>query len=137
MTHQQFIFGLVPSLIHLPLFVLHLLHIISLQQPLQNMQPAVPLPDSPETVKCNIVGCPKLILPTQECAAEGCKKSLHKSCFERVLLVKHQLEPLVDPANDNQLLVCGKTCYKKVEKAIVKQPGKLPWTRMARMGQLT
>jgi len=52
--------------------------------------------------------------PLMRCSLSKCKKSIHYSCYKDLLLL-----PLSDP-NDNELVVCSRTCYKKVQKDLLK-----------------
>mgnify|MGYP005861582479 CR=1 FL=1 len=85
-------------------------------------------------IKCGAVGCK---LPNSDivtCNNEGCTKKVHMSCYKRAVLERHGADPLIDPVKECGLIVCSKTCYNKVEKAIVNQPTRLPWDKDGKYG---
>ena len=82
--------------------------------------------------KCNAVGCRRPISPIMDCFAAECKKKVHTSCFERAVLKKFGVDPLIDPVSGAELYTCGKTCYNAVHKAIVLQPSRVPWDKDGR-----
>ena len=90
---------------------------------------------SPTTLKCSIKGCtnksdsdPKL-----PCAAEGCDKTIHSACYDR-LLAKFNCSELIDPVNNNKYYCCSKTCWNQIDKNICSAPTRLPWDKDGKHG---
>ena len=72
--------------------------------------------------KCDALGCTGTLEDAlKPCQGFNCSKHAHGSCYRR-LLERYNVEPLVDPANGETIIVCSKTCYNKVKKSIVQQP---------------
>ena len=100
--------------------------------PLQPAPLAIPpMPDLSGQVvpvaKCSTRGCRGSLSPLVECSSPDCNKQVHETCHERII-AKHSLEILQDPHSKETLLVCSKTCYNKVEKKLINQPSRLPWS---------
>ena len=85
--------------------------------------------------KCDAVGCTGTQVDAlKRWRGSNCTKQAHKSCYQR-LLERYNVEPLVDPANGETIIVCSKTCYNKVQKTIVQQPSnRIPWDKDGKDG---
>ena len=85
-------------------------------------------------VKCSARGCVGCTSVVVDCYVADCPKKVHINCHQGLIVQKHKVNQLVDPANNDELYVCSKTCYNKVEKAIVNQPSRIPWDKDGRNG---
>ena len=85
--------------------------------------------------KCDALGCTGTLEDAlKPCQGFNCSKHAHGSCYRR-LLERYNVEPLVDPANGETIIVCSKTCYNKVKKSIVQQPSnRIPWDKDGKEG---
>ena len=103
------------------------------------LQPLQPSPceennDGVARVKCGARGCVGSTVKLVDCYAPDCSKQVHITCYERLVVLKYKVDELIDPANNKKLFICSKTCYNKVEKAIVNQPSRIPWEKDGRNG---
>eukprot|EP00977_Amphora_coffeiformis_P016533 scaffold5140_cov212-Amphora_coffeaeformis.AAC.3 len=107
----------------------------SMSLPFPPLQPTPTIGDNPPgaqptvRVKCGARGCVGSSDDLAPCYFTECGKNVHLTCYDRLILKKYKVDDLIDPANMEKLFVCSKTCYNKVEKAIVNQPSRIPWDK--------
>ena len=78
---------------------------------------------------CSLHRCQLHYNELLDCSEISCSKQVHLSCYETFVKQKHNLEALIDPANNNALHACSKTCYNKVKQTFVDQPARIAWNR--------
>jgi len=65
-------------------------------------------------VKCEVRTC-KLVLPLKyKCCNPTCKKAVHMGCFERIVLIQKDKDPM--PPLPDSKVACTKACYAVVAK---------------------
>ena len=84
--------------------------------------------------RCDIRKCRLHSAELFDCSEISCSKQVHVSCCESFVTQKHSLQPLIDPANNQALYACSKTCYSKLKRTFVDQPARIAWNRDGQNG---